>query len=972
MIEKQIIFRGRTEEGIFCQPIFGSSGVFEKTAGAPPFADLETGEKLRSYLGKIQKPDRQKHLYVLVNALGASEYFGPNINADWFPEEALTHEGDYGYKTFLNAHTFAHHANKDKTRAFGVPVLSVWNSRMKRVELVIKLDREKAEQEGHGLIAQRIDRGEYPDVSMGCFPAGTLVTMADGTRKPIEQIDVGDMVITHLGRVRRVTELHRRRYKGALYTVKAEGHRPVRPTRSHPWLVADESDVKYRDDHSNLRWRTDTVRAEKWTDTECLDDSPQYLLEPVFAPDGKYDISSHVVQPTRAEARLLGYYLAEGHLLRNKKGELSGIELTTNENDAVHAEIEDLCAEFGTKNAPNTFDRANSEVSKGISIFDRGLAEYCSRMAGSYSKEKKLSFDVMCWGPGMQRELLGAYANGDGCSPEDEGSLKLSTASVDLAHQWLVLLPRLGIIPSFSELHHKPGTGKAKTDTTEYVIHIGKQWAQGLSDVCSKVRPLEILKTKLSRNIMGPYVVTPIREFDSLEAEIDVFNFEVEEDNSYLVDGLAVHNCRVPEDWCSICWNPAKVKEDYCHHMRPPPHLRHLFGPNKILADGRIICVHNLKPRFFDISFVFIGADRTAKMMGKLSEVNGTLRLVGVDASPELRDGMSSLVDPRGRPLELWSEKRASVELDLIRGGKADRKSFSDFNPKSLARGTKVEMEHTKDPRVAREIASDHLTEDPRYYEKLEIMEETFPSEKKAGLKTSSFRKISDILKNIPSMGLDAMERSEARIPRSTLDRMGEADIGTACSTAGMMGVPLRPSEFQRLVLTRMGRGDQADSLDRENKVFRDVPKFDFSVPVSRNRFSPDLSRILMQVLRERTVFGPKFHERVARMGERTPLPTETGVADPLLDKIAAAYNGYRFKLVAEIGSAVREVRENDQLREEVSGDDLAGMFYKAAGSSLVTEESLAYLAGAFLNRTLLSGTSVAQAAGVDIGDLLM
>src|SRR5690606_5481393 len=36
---------------------------------------------------------------------------------------------------------------------------------------------------------------------------------------------------------------------------------------------------------------------------------------------------------------------------------------------------------------------------------------------------------------------------------------------------------------------------------------------------------------------------------------------------------------------------------------------------NQILPDGRKVFVYNDFPRFFDISFVFIGADRTAKVM---------------------------------------------------------------------------------------------------------------------------------------------------------------------------------------------------------------------------------------------------------------------------------------------------------------------------------------------------------------------
>jgi hypothetical protein len=46
------------------------------------------------------------------------------------------------------------------------------------------------------------------------------------------------------------------------------------------------------------------------------------------------------------------------------------------------------------------------------------------------------------------------------------------------------------------------------------------------------------------------------------------------------------------------------------------------------------------------------------------------------------------------------------------------------FDPKQLAMGKKVEVEHTDNVKVALEIAKDHLTEDPEYYAKLERMEQ--------------------------------------------------------------------------------------------------------------------------------------------------------------------------------------------------------------------------------------------------------
>lgn len=61
--------------------------------------------------------------------------------------------------------------------------------------------------------------------------------------------------------------------------------------------------------------------------------------------------------------------------------------------------------------------------------------------------------------------------------------------------------------------------------------------------------------------------------------------------------------------------------------------------------------------------------------------------------------------------------------VDLIPGGLADKSKPSDFDPKQLAMGIRVELEHTKNLKIAREIAMDHLKEDPRYYTKLKKIE---------------------------------------------------------------------------------------------------------------------------------------------------------------------------------------------------------------------------------------------------------
>lgn len=60
---------------------------------------------------------------------------------------------------------------------------------------------------------------------------------------------------------------------------------------------------------------------------------------------------------------------------------------------------------------------------------------------------------------------------------------------------------------------------------------------------------------------------------------------------------------------------------------------------------------------------------------------------------------------------------------DLLPGGAGDNKPDSDFSHKALEEGSEHEHEHTSNDQIAKEIAKDHLSEDPRYYEKQEALE---------------------------------------------------------------------------------------------------------------------------------------------------------------------------------------------------------------------------------------------------------
>jgi len=111
--------------------------------------------------------------YVVINALGSYEIWGCNRNADAFPEVGLMHKSlrtdmgtpnDYGYKTFeYYAKLYKHHVNKDPKNSFGDIIFSHWNPMIRRVELIVAINTDNAQD-----IIDALEKNEQVAVSMGC------------------------------------------------------------------------------------------------------------------------------------------------------------------------------------------------------------------------------------------------------------------------------------------------------------------------------------------------------------------------------------------------------------------------------------------------------------------------------------------------------------------------------------------------------------------------------------------------------------------------------------------------------------------------------------------------------------------------------------------------------------------------------------------------------------------------------------
>jgi hypothetical protein len=106
--------------------------------------------------GKVYNLEVEEDNCYVVNGISTHNC---NKNSDYFSEKELRE----CYHTFLDAHIFKNHANKDVANAIGSILKSEWNNEMKYVELLIKIDRQLAPT-----IVRGLEKGYTTDVSMGC------------------------------------------------------------------------------------------------------------------------------------------------------------------------------------------------------------------------------------------------------------------------------------------------------------------------------------------------------------------------------------------------------------------------------------------------------------------------------------------------------------------------------------------------------------------------------------------------------------------------------------------------------------------------------------------------------------------------------------------------------------------------------------------------------------------------------------
>ena len=570
-------------------------GVLEKTASYEP--------ELQEFLQKlIPEPSRY---FLLVNALGAGEFYGSNRNGDYFSEPTLM---EY-HKTFETlGKVYRHHRNKPKLghRVYGEILYSHYNPIMHRVELVIGLDIKAAPD-----LKEQIDKGEFPPISMGsrvpydvCFASNTKVFTENGFLAIEDLLDKKINVYSDKGLLRNVSAKIAREVNSFIKIKVFGDYESLKPTHEHPFLVAKKEQFMEGKVTRFLSFKGNLQK--EWISADSLRIG-DYLLHKKL--EKNVDIFSI------KESRLFGYYLSEGSLIKEKNKKITGLSFSFNidEKDSYVSEILELYP-----NAKVYINESKNECS--VKLYDQELTNKFLKYGGEYSHHKFISPEILQSSDESLFNILGTLINGDGSQDHNtqKGVIRYCTVGENLARSVRRLTLELGILSSINTNSIKTSFGKSKI----YNIYIPSSFSSCISPYSTKVESYNKKISSRLREIEG-YILFPILSLEEVDKHITVYNLQVEADQTYYVNDYITHNC-------SICGNRAPRIQDYCEHARTMM--------NKILSDGRKVYVDNPKPKFFDISFVRVPADRTAYTLRKVASDESIVIPSAVKTAEELKN----------------------------------------------------------------------------------------------------------------------------------------------------------------------------------------------------------------------------------------------------------------------------------------------------------------------------------------------
>jgi site-specific DNA-cytosine methylase len=371
-------------------------------------------------------------------------------------------------------------------------------------------------------------------LSPDCFPAGTMVLTRAGYR-PIEQIAVGDEVLTHAGRWRPVTRLWHSQKQ--LTEIRGHGHPGLVVSPGHPILT------RRRDDQwNNAERRTEWhLGPASWQPASVLGkgnywstptDFPASEAPPLPAVDGRRAAVSVELM------WLAGRYIADGWTRLDEKHAELVLSCGKHKVDVMRERLAALSGRLAADGDDDIrWSEREQRTARQFTACHRPLVEWLREHFGHLAPFKHIPGWALGLPADLRQSFLDGYLSGDGHRSKP-GALvgnplvSAETVSRALAFGLKALASSLGKTVNVYLRKHNSTVIEGRQVNARPIWKV--TWRDG-EDMGHKQTWRE-----------GGFEWAPIREQTPADPNgplSDVYTLSVAEDESYVAEGVVVKNC---------------------------------------------------------------------------------------------------------------------------------------------------------------------------------------------------------------------------------------------------------------------------------------------------------------------------------------------------------------------------------------------------------------------------------------------
>ena len=364
--------------------------------------------------------------------------------------------------------------------------------------------------------------------SFPCFTGDSLV-LTDNGYKRIDEINIGDMVLTHTNRYKKVTNVFNQGIKD-IVNIKGMAIHNIKTTENHKFLTRE----RYRSWNNNRRSYDRLFRAPEWVEAKDL--SRDHYLGLAINQESKlpswdgytnswdtgHGIKTHhtnFIKPLLGNNNfwwLMGRYVADGWH-RSQGGIIIAV------SDSKLEEFENRV------NGLFDYNISKERTANKIHIPIKEL-ELFTEQFGYYAHGKKVSPEVLNLPVNLLKSFIEGYFSGDGSYSEDAKLYKCTTTSEELIY---------AIGQCIAKVYRRPYSIYKTNRPDTYVIE-GRTVNQ--RDIYSLHFKMTAGKQDQAFYEDG-HIWFPFSDLENSGKET-VYDIEVEDDHSFTVLNTIVHNCQ--------------------------------------------------------------------------------------------------------------------------------------------------------------------------------------------------------------------------------------------------------------------------------------------------------------------------------------------------------------------------------------------------------------------------------------------